>query len=344
MSEELPPGLTLEVVAEFHEQLLRLQNAGLRLQIDEGRSTGQSLPERLNEIMAGLVSQVGKTKQLDQVLQEAPFVPLRYRLALETWARCDRSVEALSMLRAPVQQESEGAIDLRYALLLPLIVLTLVYFASFYLLQVTVPHMEGIYLQLNEEPSWTVRWLLSIRGAMPYWGPGLPVLAVVVVWLLFTGRLTLPRWLPGRRQAYRYSAASMLARNLAVQMDRSVEGSSAEQLISTGQGVPWLRGLLQSPMLRWALASEQTTATTATTVTEQAAIGSTGEPLAMLQQARRLHLAANLYETMQTMHAMQFRGWLILLACIVLGGGLTLLYGLALFMPLVQLLRDIIGK
>lgn len=338
MSEDLPPELTLEVVAEFHEQLLRLQNAGLRLQIDEGRSTGQSLPERLNEIMAGLVSQVGKTKQLDQVLQEAPFVPLRYRLALETWAKCDRSVEALSMLRAPVQQESEGSIDLRYALLLPLIVLTLVYFASFYLLQVTVPHMEGIYLQLNEEPSWTVRWLMSIRNAMPYWGPGLPVLALVVVWLLFTGRLTLPRWLPGRRQAYRYSAASMLARNMAVQMDRAVEGSSAEQLISTGQGVPALRGLLQSPMLRWALAGEQTTAT------EQTAVGSTGKPLAMLQQARRLRLAANLYETMQTMHAMQFRGWLILLACIGLGGGLTLLYGLALFMPLVQLLKDIIGK
>lgn len=341
MSEELPPGLTLEVVAEFHAQLLRLQNAGLRLQIDEGKSTGQSLPERLNEIMAGLVSQVGKTKQLDQVLQEASFVPLRYRMALETWAKCDRSVEALSTLRAPVQQESEGSIDLRYALLLPLIVLTLVYLASFYLLQVTVPHMEGIYLQLNEQPSWSVRWLMSIRDAMPYWGPGLPVLALVVVWSLFSGRLTLPRWLPGRRQAYRYSAASMLARNVAVQMDRAVEGSSAEQLISTGQGVPALRGLLQSPMLRWALASEQTTATT---VTEQALIGSTGQPLATLQQARRLRLAANLYETMQTMHAMQFRGWLILLACIVLGGGITLLYGLALFMPLVQLLKDIIGK
>lgn len=340
MSDELPPGLTLEVVAEFHAQLLRLQSAGLRLQIDEGRSTGQSLPERLNEIMAGLVSQVGKTKQLDQVLQEAPFVPLRYRLALETWAKCDRSVEALSMLRAPVQQESEGSIDLRYALLLPLIVLTLVYFASFYLLQVTVPHMEGIYLQLNEEPSWAVRWLMSIRGAMPYWGPGLPVLALVVVWLLFTGRLTLPRWLPGRRQAYRYSAASMLARNMAVQMDRAVEGSSAEQLISTGQRVPALRGLLQSPMLRWALASEQATASTAT----EQPIESTGQSLATLQQARRLRLAANLYETMQTMHAMQFRGWLILLACIGLGGGLTLLYSLALFMPLVQLLKDIIGK
>ncbi len=149
MSDELPPGLTLDVVAEFHEQLLRLQSAGLRLQIDEGRSTSQSLAERLNEIMAGLVSQVGKSNQLEQVLQAAPFIPLRYRLALESWAKCDRSVEALSILRAPVKQESEGAIDLRYALLLPFIVLALVYFASFYLLQVTVPHMEGIYLQFE---------------------------------------------------------------------------------------------------------------------------------------------------------------------------------------------------
>ncbi len=133
----------------------------------------------------------------------------------------------------------------------------------------------------------------------------------------------------------------MLARNLAVQMDRTGDGSSAEQLIPLGKGTSSLKGLLQSPMLRWALASQPSVMATAT---GQAPIGSTGEPLTAIQQTRRLRLAANLYETMQASHAAQFRGWLILSMCVVLGGGLALLYSLALFVPLVQLLKDIIGN
>ena len=336
MSDVSQPQLTLNDVAEFHQQLMRLQAADLRLQLDDGsvaqrNTTNRSLAERLNEIMAGLASQAGDSKSLDQVLREASFIPLRYRLALETWHTCDRSVESLSALRSPVQDDSEGAADLRYALLLPSIILILIYCASFYLLLVTVPSMEAIYLQLSATPSLPVRWLIAIRTAMPYWGPGIPILIGLVWFLLISGHLTLPRWLPGRWQASRYLAASSLARNLATQIDQTNNSQSLGSLAVSPDSSSSMPGVIQSPMLRWALS-----ATSGREPAESAEVTAQ-------QQSRRLHLAANLYERMQTIRSQQFRIGLTLFACIFLGGGLTLLYSLTLFAPLVQLLKDIVG-
>lgn len=330
MSEPTQPELTLETVAEFHQQLLNLHQAGLRLQLDHGKSTRGNFSQELNNIMAYLVSQVGKFKSLEECIQQSDRLPERYRIALLTWCKCDRTVEALSILRAQVQQEVEGAVDLRFALLLPLIILALVYGASFYLLLVTVPRMEAVYLQVNEIPSLPVRWLLAVRWAMPYWVPGLPLLIALIAWLLFTGRVTLPKWLPGRKQLFQYSSASQLARNLATQVDRDSNSASSLALFANRSGKDW-RGLMQAPMLRWALA------------TEAPPVGQPEDTAAIAQHhSRRLRLAASLYETMHAIHAQQFRSWLILFCCVVLGGGVTLIYVLALFVPLVELLKDMV--
>lgn len=333
MSHENHVKYTLEQVAQFHQQLLRLHQAGLRVQLDDSPTSTGHLAERLDEFMASLAGQFNKSPNWQQCLADTTDLPKRYRIALQTWCKCNSSPEALAMLRAPAQQAAEGAIDLRFALLLPMLVLTLIYGASFYLLQVFVPRIEAIYLQVGEAPSLPVRWLLSIRETMPYWVPGLPLLILFLACLLFTGRLRLPRWLPVHWQSLRYSSASQLAQNIELQLrfvSVKSEGTIDEQFTKQ-----W-RGLLQSPMLQWALAKN------VPSPPENTAGPNSDSFSATQQRSRRLQLAANLYATMHTIHAQRFRGWLILIACIVFGGGLTLLYGLALFAPLVQLLKDIV--
>ncbi len=259
MRDEIEPALTLEKIADFHRQLGRLHAAGLRLQIDDGNAACHDLPNRLNEIMASVASRLGKAKPVEQVLVEAPDVPLRYRLALESWSKCDQPVESLDLLRAPVQQDSENAIDLRFALLLPVVIITLVYCASFYLLLVMLPRIDAIYLQLGTPPSLPVRCLLAIRSAAPVLGPALPLLGLFVGWLIFTGRLALPRWLPGRAQAAKYLSASLVAENLAIQVEHQPDDSpsSISQAKSTELKRDAFSRALNGPMLRWAISEGQ---------------------------------------------------------------------------------------
>ena len=331
MSEQLPTELTLSDVAEFHQQLIRLQTAGLPMVLDSSRVAEDHLPTRLNAIMASLAAQDGTGKPLGQVVQESSVLPDRYRLALQTWHRCDRSTEALSILRTPVQQAAEHAADLRFALLIPLVVLTLVYCASFYLLLVTVPRMEAIYLQLNSPPSLPLRCLKLVRDAMPFWVPALP-LAVLIFWaLLATGRVALPAWLPSRRRSLHYQSASLASRNLAAQLGCEHAVASNAPMDISDAALRWIPGRIPSPMLSWAMARPRD--------------ATTEDPLAInQQQSHRLGLVANLFERMQVIHVQRSRTLLVLLTCIVLGGGLALMYALALFLPLIQVLKDILGK
>lgn len=161
---------------------------------------------------------------------------------------------------------------------------------------------------------------------MPYWVPGLPLLLALSWFMLITGRLAFPGRLLGRWQSSKYFASSLLARNLATQIDQAAASKSDG---------PTIRGLYQPPMLRWALEADPDQV--------QSQADQEASPARAQRQSRRLRLAANLYEAMQTIHAQRLRTGLALFGCIVLGGGLTLIYALALFVPMVRLLKDIVG-
>ncbi len=188
MSAEAPREVTLEEVAEFHQQLMRLHAAGLSLQLDDQVSVQRDLPRRLNEIMAELATQSSRTKSLGTVISNGSALPTRYRLALEAWVGGERSIDALAMLRQPVQLEQEGSADLKLALVLPLVIFAVIYCASFYLLWVTLPRMEDIYVQFNSmQPSVYVRILRAVRDAMPIWVPGVPLLLLILGWFMPPG-------------------------------------------------------------------------------------------------------------------------------------------------------------
>ncbi len=184
--------VTLDDVAEFHQQLLRMDRAGLKVQLDDSGGVTTNLPARLNEILARLASQAGKSASLEQAIVAAEFLPDRYRLALRTYIG-KPSTSALALLRGPIQHDTEGAADLRLAMVLPVILLGLIYLGLFYLLLVTLPRLESIYAQLNSEPSLPVQWLMRVRAAMPFWVPGVPVIVLVLWWVLSSGRFGLPR-------------------------------------------------------------------------------------------------------------------------------------------------------
>ncbi len=191
--------------------------------------------------------------------------------------------------------------------------------------------MESVYEQLNSPPSQPVYWLIQVRAAMPYWVPGIPLLLGLMWFMLLAGYWSMPRWLLGRGQSSKYLGSALVAHNLAVQVEQTHSdraGAKADVAVED-------YSLAQSPMMRWALS------------TSSGGESAASSPHVMVdngQQARRLRLTANLYDTMQTIHAQRLRVGLTLFACIVLGGGMTLVYALALFGPLVQLLNDIVGR
>jgi general secretion pathway protein F len=191
-----------------------------------------------------------------------------------------------------------------------------------------------------------MQWL---RETLPYWSAVLPLALVLFLLRLWrtksrdgasrgraTGFLTL---IPGLSQAAFQERCASFAESLASLVESQVPLEDALPLAAGVCGDARLVGAAQSlaaalkqgqvpddndpaatgfpPFLRWAMLHSEATV---------------GRP-------RALQMAADLYRQAAQRREERLRIVAPIVVCVVLGGSATLLYGLSLFVPVVQLLR-----
>jgi type II secretory pathway component PulF len=338
--------LTLDDVLSFNEELLTLAKTGLPIELAVGDDYA-ALSRKLSHANAKLALEVGRGRPLEDALAEAVELTPQYRSALKTWVRCDRSPEALEGLTGVAQGRRRIQADVAYALLQPLVLLVLVYCGFTYMVLVNAPRLEGMYTQFWHPPGPGLRVLLAARQTQPVWGIAVPVLIILglVWWKLGADRWDF-RWLPWRTKTlaalrkanYAESVASLLERQHSLGQALAVLGpppsddtsgreayaAATQRLIEAERHSeplavhdPALQPL--PPLLRWAFTS-----------------GLTGTALANV-----LRFAARNYLETARRKLSFWRVWFPIILGSLIGGSLVLLYGLSLFLPMVELLRTL---
>jgi type II secretory pathway component PulF len=251
-------------------------------------------------------------------------------------------------------QVAEAADDSRFtyetALIYPLLVCALAYVGLIGFCLYLVPVLHDMYTSLKLAPGRGLSILLMVRAALPYWAVVLPILAVVAItsWARAKrrGATSLKSnnplgWLPGASRLLFQERCSRFAESLAILLDSQMPLPQALAIsgdmsgdANLKQGAAALARAEQvnnvladdssiamrfPPFLRWAIWHAEAT---------------TG-------RARALRIAAEMYCEAAKRRAERMRTLVPMVALVLLGGTVTLLYGLSLFVPVVELLRTL---
>lgn len=174
--------------------------------------------------------------------------------------------------------------------------------------QLVLPLVESALADLRQPVRTGVAWLQSVRATTPLWLFGVP--AILFVGLAWTRSAGPFRWTRtsrdvGVRARRRLGSQCEAA---AALLEAGVEPGSAVESVATPDRAP--------PLLAW--------------VREAVPAGRAG--------AEDLRGVAGVYAALASRGGSRSTLVLSMIACVVIGGGATLLYGLALFVPVVELL------
>jgi len=222
---------------------------------------------------------------------------------------------------------------------------TLTYFGFLYLCGVTAPKIEAIYQQIAQAPSDSLEFLAVGRQLMPIWAPLIPLL---LIFAAIGWRLRVPgsSWLPG---SSRYLDAVRNA-NMAQQLARLIEsGMSLQDSMSLAGPLSDSAGLMRTEPT--ALADGPEASVAPDRKPEASALGSRELP-ALLRWAvsgdlggepmpKALRFVAQTYRQKARRQEAIWRFMAPTICGVLLGGIFVLGYSLSLFLPVVQLLKDI---
>ncbi len=340
---------SIQDVIELNKEIVALLAAGLPMDFgdvgDSNWNFAGSTDEtraRLDQVTTALMARVGRGQSLQQAVLDEPALPSNYRKALLTFLICDDSRLALEAMSKPAVTKRQFAGGLGSALVYPLIILAIAYVGFLYLCKYTGPTIESMYVQMGQTPSFAVNFLVKARELIPIWAPLVPLLiAMLLWWWTRRGRELSWRWLPGSKRYYDAVGHAQLADHLAGMMDGgctlnealvaaypeaapiAMEGSDpagqaasqvdrSSSISSTGiKDLP--------PLLRWAIE------------------GNTGDE----SPAKVMRFVAMTYRETAKQQEWLWRFLAPVLCGLAFGGVIVLGYGLSLFLPIVQLLRDV---
>jgi general secretion pathway protein F len=333
---------TLDDFMALNDQLAALLQAGVPIDAGLG-SGGQDALAQLREINASVARRVSQGVSLDTALEQDDAAPPAYRGLIQVGLRSG-NLGAVLGGHSQLAQSARGAREAFWrGMLYPLIVCTLAYAGLVCLCLFFVPMLENLYRSLQIQSSWVLDILQALRGSLPVWAALPPaILLVVLVWRLLSKSVfgaeaaAAPTWLPAMSQVVFWQRCANFADSLATLAesgvpleeglpvaaraagDLSLQAGAAELLGGTRLGQVQTAGSAGRfpPFLRWALL----------------------QPASSTDTPTSLRMAARWYREAARRRSDRIRIVTPLVACAVLGGGATLLYGLALFAPVVDLL------
>jgi general secretion pathway protein F len=349
-----PGSITIEQLIALNDEIAALVRSGIPL--ERGLlMAGRDLRGKLGRIVHALAARLGRGETLVEALEgEKRSVPPLYRAVVEAGVRAGRLPVALEGMSRYVRGYSEARNAIGLALWYPLLVLCLAYALFVGLVVLVVPRFVEAFVSLRFPLPALLRWLSVLGPTVEYWWPVGPLLLVLLLlaWVA-TGRaagfqsrgwswLKLFPWMRSLLSDYEtanfcellalllehrvaYPRALVLAaeptgdaRLIAGMCELAAAVTRGEPVKSAVAAIDQ-RAIL--PMLRWVLATGQ----------DQGSLVAGLRHLTDLYRKRAVYQAEKLYV------------FLPLVLLIAIGAGATLLYALALFIPVIEMLRELTG-
>jgi len=329
--------MTLDDVSQFHTALLNVAGAGIPVEL-EFPSNGTAvkvqaidLRTSLDQIFAGLSDEVHSGRTLDLVVSEDKRLPASYRSALETWFACDQAPVALEMLTSTATSQQQARKQMEMALVQPLILLILGWLALIYVSSSTIPKIESIYLQLNKEPGWGLLMMTWIHSTIGFWS----VLGVILIaaWTVYRRNRTspIPPMLKGKRDHCNdYLQGAMACDQIAELLRYNKSFPESIRIVDSSHSVldATNTGSKSNSLLQWAFSLQASEA------------GLSAEQ-ALQSKSRQMRMVSNTLRYLNRIRMQRWRSWLPAIAMGIVGGVVVLIVGLSVFIPFVQLLRDL---
>jgi type IV pilus assembly protein PilC len=344
--------VTLDDFMSWNDQLAAAIDAGVPLDLGLGEDTDDAALalEKINALVARRMSQGASLAVAIQTSDAA--VPRAYRSLMQLSLSTGTPSIGLALSNR-LAQNVDRAWDVgRLALFYPVIVCCFAFLGIVGFCLYLVPVLEGTYESLNVKTGAGLRLLASLRSTMPYWVVAFPLgLVVSVLWVRRQSkplderrRERLLDWVPGVWRANFDERAASFAETMATLLESGVPFADALQIAAAAWNDRSLaeltvdfasranRGpavsdggelaLRLPPFLRWALLHSEET---------------TGRSCALMA-------AADVYHRAAVRRQEQLRIILPLVVAVVIGGVATLLYGLALFVPVIEMLRGLASQ
>jgi len=340
---------TLDDFMALNDEIAALARAGIPLDVDlalPGTDPAGAL-ERINAVVARRVSQGASLAEA--VAGDEQALSPSYRSLVLLGLASGNLHTALDESHRLARSVEDSWHVLARSIVYPVIVCCIAYVGMIGFCLFFVPVLENLYHSMRIPPGIGLTALQWLRTTLPYWIAIPPLLLVLWLawWMLRKSRpaFSVSRvadvlaWLPGiSRAVFQQRCANFsetLSRLLAsgmplpeglrlaadacgdatLTMGARALATSLDQGQIVGDDSP--AAMRFPPFLRWVLWHSEPI---------------TGRP-------RSLKMAAWIYGASANHFAERLRVIAPIVACIILGGGVTLLYGLALFVPVVEMLR-----
>lgn len=337
---------TLDDYLAFNEQLAALAAAGVPLDIDLG-SSREDATKTLARIDATVARRVKRGETLGEALEgDEGDLPSSYRSLVQVGLHDGNLAAGLDESSAVAESAVASQTSLVSAFTYPLAVCALAYVGLLVLCLYFEPTLAALYQDVRLSPSSSLQVLAALRSTLPYWAVIVPVVLVALAVYLFRARKQpaignavagLLSWIPGVSRSLFHERCARLAATLADLLrdgvalpaalriagdgcgDASLRASAVQMASAGGEQSPDSNNIIATafpPFLRWALGhADQTT-----------------------DRVQALEIATRLYRETAERRAARFRAIAPAVLLVFVGGTVTLLYGLALFVPMVQLL------
>lgn len=345
--------VSLDELILLNEELQALLAAGVPLEVGLRGSSGR-LKGRLGRLAERLAMRIEQGATLEGALEEErENLPAEYRAVVAAGFRSGSFDAVLASITGFASAMRELRSHVARALVYPSAVLIIAYILFVVVVVVLVPAVAETYETFRLESTWWLRALSAIRSTVRVWGPLIPVAAMLLLvfpwlWRRFAGSGRIAGWqlgvagaVPGVGgivrsaelarfshllsilvehrvpfpEAARLSAAATGSDRLVREIERTVEGIESGRPLA--QALP--EGKVIPPFLRWLMIVGD----------QQSALP------AMLRQA------AEVYQQRAVFRAEWIQRVLPVTLVFVLGGAATVLYALAVFLPMAGLWRNL---
>jgi len=341
---------TLDDFMALNDQIAALVQADVPIDLDLGHSKARTL-EMLTKINATIARRVGQGMTLSEALDvEDEVISPTYRSVM----RLSLSSRDLSAGLREAGRTAEAADEVwravRFSGVYPFILCALAYLGLIGISQFLTPRLVNLYGELRLQPSIGLSFLQLLHRTLPVWSILVPIVLIAFGLLLRmrSKRLAagarssaLLGWLPGASRAVFKQRCANFSQTLASLLNAGTPLNEAlaiaagawqsrtleQQFRSLADGVtdgqlpPAPRDLASRlpPFLQWAVWRSEP------------AIG----------RPRALAMAAHLYQDAAENRLTRLQIVAPVVACALIGGGVTLFYALVLFVPVIQMLKQL---
>lgn len=339
---------SLDDFMALNDQITALIRAQVPTGLELG-SSGDQAAGTLEKINAAVARRVSRGESLADAIGDEPTAPAAYRSVMQAGWRSGNVQQALDNSSRLAEAAEESRYRTRAAFFYPLLVCALAAAGITGFCMFISPALAGLYREFQIPESRTLRLLDSLEGTVPYLIiGGVLVLAMIGLASLLRGQHVVgqranrsPWWshLTGASRTHFHQRCANFCEQLITLLDAGVPLAEGVPLAADACGDRTLeqgaRAYVAAQSPRSNAASDERAARFFPPFLRWA-LWQTDDSM---PPSQTLRLAASVYRESAQRRAERSRISIPIVACVILGGGATLLYGLALFLPITELLQ-----